>query len=75
MKKGLKMTDRESLLDKTIRLLKHRDRTLTYEKISRETGCSVAFLSNLVSDNPPRHPSVESIQRLYEFLAGRELHY
>lgn len=66
---------RETLLEATIRLLKHRDRTMTYAKISEATNCSEAFLSSLVSSKPPSHPSVDSIQRLYEFLSGSELKY
>ena len=66
---------RETLLAKTIRLLKHRDRTLTYSVLARQVGCSPAFLSSLVSDSPPDHPSVDTIQRLYEVLAGSELKY
>lgn len=69
------MESRESLLDKTIRLLRHRDRTLTLTAIAEQIDCSVAFLSSLVSDSPPAHPSVEKIQRLYEVLAGSELKY
>lgn len=63
----------ENLLDTTIRLLKHRDRTVTYELIAKEIDCSIGFLSSLVSDDPPTNPGVNSIQALYEFLANREL--
>lgn len=66
---------RKTLLDRTIELLRHRDRTVTYEKIREATGCSDAFLSTLVSADPPKNPSVDSIQRLYEFLSGKELQY
>lgn len=66
---------RKTLLDVTILLLKHRDRTITYKAISEATGCSEAFLSSLVSSCPPSHPSVDSVQRLYEFLTGSPLQY
>lgn len=66
---------RKTLLDTTILLLRHRDRTITYRAISEATGSSEAFLSSLVSANPPSHPSVDSIQRLYEFLTGNPLQY
>jgi hypothetical protein len=66
---------RKTLLDTTILLLKHRDRTITYRMISEATGSSEAFLSSLVSSSPPTHPSVDSIQRLYEFLTGKPLQY
>jgi len=67
--------NRKTLLERTIELLKHRDRTITYEKIREATGCSDAFLSTLVSADPPRNPSVDSVQRLYEFLSGNQLEY
>lgn len=63
----------ETLLEATIRLLKHRDRTLTYDKIADAIDCSTAFLSSLVSDDPPENPGVNTIQKLYEFLANRKL--
>lgn len=69
------MDSRETLLEKTIRLLRHRDRTLTLTSIADQVNCSVAFLSSLVSESPPTHPSVEKIQRLYEVLTGSELKY
>lgn len=61
------------LLDTTISLLRHRDRTLTLEIISEETDVSVTWLSRLLSPKPPRDPGVNSIQRVYEFLTKTTL--
>lgn len=75
MAKTKQKPERESLLDCTIRLLKHRDRTLTLEMLAEKCDCSAAFLSSLVSSNPPRRPGVNAIQRLYETLSGSPLEY
>ena len=64
----------ETLLDTVIRLLRHRDKTLTLEDVAAGSDCTVSFLSSLLSPNPPKRPGVNAIQRLYEFLHD-ELQY
>lgn len=66
---------RETLLDATVRLLRHRDKTLTLEDVAIGAECTVSFLSSLLSPTPPKRPGVNAVQRLYEFLANEPLNY
>ena len=70
-----KTVEKPTLLQKTIELLRHRDRTMTLELVSEKCDCSVAFLSSLLSSEPPKRPGVNAVQRLYETLSGQELTY
>jgi hypothetical protein len=70
----INMNDR-TLAEATIELLAHRDRTITLAKISSECDVTVAWLSTLLSETPPREPGADKIQRLYEFLTGKKLVY
>ena len=65
----------ETLLETTIRLLRHRDRTITLDDVARGVDCTTSFLSHLLSSDPPQRPGVNSIQRLYEFLTDSKLTY
>jgi len=64
--------ERGSLLERTRQALASRDRVQTYEKISADTGLSRSWLS-LMARGEIRHPSVEMVQTLYEYLTGEEL--
>ena len=75
MAKTKRKPKRESLLACTIRLLKHRDRTITLEMLAKKCDCSAAFLSSLGGSNPPKDPSVNTIQKLHEALSGQHLEY
>lgn len=65
---------RPSLHQRTRLLLIHRPRTVTLDEISAATDVSVAWLDSIVADRT-KEPSVNSIQRLYEYLSGQELSY
>ena len=73
--KHKKAAKRETLLEHTIRLMKHRDRTITLEILAKNCDCTTSFLSTLMSPDPPSRPGVNAIQRLYEFLSGKQLNY
>ena len=61
-----------TLLHETLHLLRQRPRSVTYEKIEEATGLKASWLSMLASDDI-KDPSVNSIQKLYEFLSGKKL--
>lgn len=59
-----------SLLARTRHLLRHTQ--LTYMQVYDVTGLAPNWLS-LVANNKIANPSVNSIQKLYEFLTDSEL--
>lgn len=59
-----------SLMTETLRLLKNRDQTLP--NIYLETGIPFYWLRKF-SANQIAQPSVNRIQKLYEYLSGKKL--
>lgn len=59
-----------SLLDRTRKLL--QDTELTYLKIYSDTKIPPHWLSDVASGKTT-NPSVNRVQRLYEYLSGKEL--
>jgi len=63
-----------SLLERTIQLLQDRPRNMTYADIEDATGLKAPWLS-MIHRNLIPEPSVNAIQRLYEFLSDSPLKY
>lgn len=61
-----------TLFEKTKQLLKERPRTLEYKDVSQGTGIGVSWLKMFASDRI-QDPSVNTIERLYRFLSGKDL--
>ena len=61
-----------NLLERTITLMCNRPRKLTYELIAASTGLKIGWLSMLATGRI-RHPSVNSVQILYEFLTQQKI--
>jgi transcriptional regulator with XRE-family HTH domain len=64
--------ERGTLYLKTIELLKHRPITLSLERIEKDTGLPKGWLASILRRSD-LSPSVDRIQRLYEYLAGKPL--
>lgn len=62
-----------SLFKRTLLLLRERPRAVTLESICDETGLSMAWLSTLIKDPPPRRPDVNRIEVLYNHLSDTPL--
>lgn len=65
---------RQSLLDCTIQLLIDRPRKLTLPQVAESIDVSESWLDALIAGRISE-PSVNSIQRLYEFLKKDSLKY
>ncbi len=61
-----------TLYERTLQLLKDRPHTLTFQKIETETEIKIPWLSKFVIGEI-KDPSVNKIQKLYEFLAKQPL--
>lgn len=74
-KMGQNVNDyKSSLAETTRRLLRTRSRDVTLNSIAEATGIDIHFISSFNNDNIA-HPSVHKVQRIYEFLTGRNLEY
>lgn len=60
------------LCDRTLILLKHRDPSLTLQKIADETGLKKRWLEKFVADNIVE-PGASKVETLYVFLTGKRL--
>ena len=58
------------LLDRTMHLYFGRPKTLTLAKMSEDTGISLSWLKSLPKT---AHPSVNLVERLYNYLADTPL--
>lgn len=60
------------LRDRTLKLIKHRDRTVTLEIIAIETGLTRRWLEEFLAGNID-DPGVVKVETLYVFLTGGPL--
>lgn len=56
----------------TLYLLHNRPRLLTYAIIGKETGLGAHWVRKFAQDKNP-NPGVNSVERLYIYLSGKEL--
>lgn len=61
-----------SLHERTLHLLAHRPRNLTYEKIAEDIGINVFWIRAFARQKND-DPGVNKVQSLYEYLAGKSL--
>jgi len=61
-----------TLYEKTRELLKARPATMTFATIEQETGIKESWL-RMFNRGKIEDPSVNTIQKLYEFLSGSKL--
>lgn len=64
--------DRGSLMAETLRLLKNRPKDLTLPDIEKATQIPFYWLRKFTSGEI-KDPSVNRVQRLYEYLSGNKL--
>ena len=62
-----------SLINKTLHLLRNRPRTLTLAQVEKETGISEHWLKRFASEKSISDPSVNTIEKLYNYLSDDEL--
>jgi len=63
---------KNSLRDRTRRLLIYRSRSVTYEDIVAATGLKKSWLEKFAQDQIP-DPGVEKIETLFNFFSGKKL--
>lgn len=61
------------LYNRTLELINDRKRVQTFERISKDTGLTESWLS-MFSRGKIEKPSVQSVETLYEYLTGTQLH-
>ena len=66
------MTRVSPLVHRTRELLKHRDRTKTFEVMARETGLNRRWLEDFAWGTDKEY-GVNRVTLLYEYLAGKQL--
>lgn len=54
----------------TRQLLTNRVRTLTLERIAKDTGLKEAWLSRVIADKS-KNPNADSVEILYRYLSGK----
>lgn len=65
-------TEQQPLLARTVQLLQDRPEDLTILKIQEATGLPFHWLTKMAANQIP-NPSVNRVQRLYEYLAGKPI--
>lgn len=61
-----------TLYEKTKKLLAERPRTLELKQIAQETGIGFSWLRMFSAGNI-KDPSVNTVERLYRYLSGKDL--
>jgi transcriptional regulator with XRE-family HTH domain len=67
-------TQEKTLLSHVRELLINRPSPLKLSEIAEKCGCSVSCLSHIISGKTAE-PSVNLVEKLYEFLSGKQLHF